>query len=289
MRPFIHTFKLLLSLVLILSLVNCAENQQINEQLLNLQLQMTDLQRSQTGSSSRMEELNNKLFLIQRKIEVNAKDVHQLSSSIEDLKSQVLLTTPPVELDTYSMAPLTLREEEEIKSSKADKPLLQKPAKKVPLEIKKHDKKSQTLIKLPSQIIEKKDKVVYKGGDTPENTYKKAYSLYEKGSFSESHGIFKFFLQRFPNHLLSDNAQYWIGEVFYSQRDFRRAITEFSKVLDIFPKGNKAPDALFKMSLSYEALKDKNASIKTLKRLVAIYPTSSVAIKAQEKLKVLEP
>jgi tol-pal system protein YbgF len=261
----------------------------MNEQLLNLQLQMADIQRSQTDSSSRMEELNNKLFLIQKKIEANAKDVHQLSSGIEDLKSQALLAATPEELDTYSMAPLTLSKEKEIKSSEADKPLLQKPVKKVPLEIKKHDKKGQTLTKLPSQSIEKKDKAVYKGIDTPENLYKKAYSLYEKRSFSESHEIFKLFLQKFPNHLLSDNAQYWIGEVFYSQRDFRRAITEFSKVLDIFPKGNKAPDALFKMSLSYEALEDKNASIKTLKRLAATYPTSSVAIKAQEKLKVLEP
>ncbi len=300
MKSFSQTFKLLTSLFSLFALISCAQTQQTSEQLLNLQIQMSDLQKSQTDSNSRMEEINNKLFLIHKKIEANAKDIHQLSSGIEDLKSQALIATPPEELDTYSMAPLTLKEEKEIKTSEPDKPLMetpatdvkktiQKPEENVPPEITKPVKKVQTLAKIPSQPIETKEKPLFKGTESPEDIYKKAYTLFEKRSFSKSHEIFNHFLQRFPNHLLSDNAQYWIGEVFYSQRDFRRAITEFSKVLDIFPKGNKAPDALFKMSLSYEALQDESANINTLKRLVAMYPTSSVALKAQEKLKVLEP
>ncbi len=286
MKSFSQTFKLLTSLFFLFALISCAQTQQTSEQLLNLQLQMSDLQKSQTNSNSRMEELNNKLFLIQKKIEANAKGIHQLSSGIEDLKSQALIAIPPEELDTYSMAPLT---------SKMETPVIdvqktsQEPEDKAPPEIKKPAKKVQTLAKIPSQAIRTNKKPLFKGNESPENIYKKAYTLFEKRSFSESHEIFNHFLQRFPNHLLSDNAQYWIGEVFYSQRDFRRAITEFSKVLDIFPKGNKAPDALFKMSLSYEALQDEDAHINTLKRLIAIYPTSNIALKAQEKLKVLEP
>lgn len=275
MKSFSQTFKLLTSLFFLFALISCAQTQQTSEQLLNLQLQMSDLQKSQTNSNSRMEELNNKLFLIQKKIEANAKGIHQLSSGIEDLKSQALIAIPPEELDTYSMAPLT---------SKIETPVID-----VQETIRKPEDKVQTSAKIPSQAIGINKKPLFKGNEAPENIYKKAYTLFEKRSFSESHEIFNHFLQRFPNHLLSDNAQYWIGEVFYSQRDFRRAITEFSKVLDIFPKGNKAPDALFKMSLSYEALQDEDAHINTLKRLIAIYPTSNIALKAQEKLKVLEP
>lgn len=275
MKSFSQTFKLLTSLFFLFALISCAQTQQTSEQLLNLQLQMSDLQKSQTNSNSRMEELNNKLFLIQKKIEANAKGIHQLSSGIEDLKSQALIAIPPEELDTYSMAPLT---------SKIETPVID-----VQETIRKPEDKVQTSAKIPSQAIGTNKKPLFKGNESPENIYKKAYTLFEKRSFSESHEIFNHFLQRFPNHLLSDNAQYWIGEVFYSQRDFRRAITEFSKVLDIFPKGNKAPDALFKMSLSYEALQDEDAHINTLKRLIAIYPTSNIALKAQEKLKVLEP
>lgn len=275
MKSFSQTFKLLTSLFFLFALISCAQTQQTSEQLLNLQLQMSDLQKSQTNSNSRMEELNNKLFLIQKKIEANAKGIHQLSNGIEDLKSQALIAIPPEELDTYSMAPLT---------SKIETPVID-----VQETIRKPEDKVQTSAKIPSQAIGINKKPLFKGNEAPENIYKKAYTLFEKRSFSESHEIFNHFLQRFPNHLLSDNAQYWIGEVFYSQRDFRRAITEFSKVLDIFPKGNKAPDALFKMSLSYEALQDEDAHINTLKRLIAIYPTSNIALKAQEKLKVLEP
>ncbi len=289
MKLFSQTVKLLTSLFFLIALVSCTATQQTSEQLVNLQIQMSDLHKSRTDSNSRMEELNNKLFLIQKKIEANAEDIHQLSSGIEDLKSQALIATPPEELDTYSMAPLTLKEEKEIKTSESDKPSIKTPVIDDQKTIKKPAEKVQTVAKTPSQDTESKEKPLLKGTESPEDIYKKAYTLFEKRSFSESYEVFNHFLQRFPNHLLSDNAQYWIGEVFYSQRDFRRSITEFSKVLDIFPKGNKAPDALFKMSLSYEALQDKSAYINTLKRLVAIYPTSSVALKAQEKLKVLEP
>jgi tol-pal system protein YbgF len=289
MKSFSQTVKLLTSLFFLITLVSCTATQQTSEQLVNLQIQMSDLHKSRTDSNSRMEELNNKLFLIQKKIEANAKDIHQLSSGIEDLKSQALIATPPEELDTYSMAPLTLKEEKEIKTSESDKPSIKTPVIDDQKTIKKPAKKVQTLAKAPSQNAKSKEKSLFKGTESPEDIYKKAYTLFEKRSFSESYDVFNHFLQRFPDHLLSDNAQYWIGEVFYSQRDFRRSITEFSKVLDIFPKGNKAPDALFKMSLSYEALQDESAYINTLKRLVAIYPTSSVALKAQEKLKVLEP
>ncbi len=289
MKLFSQTVKLLTSLFFLIALVSCTATQQTSEQLVNLQIQMSDLHKSRTDSNSRMEELNNKLFLIQKKIEANAEDIHQLSSGIEDLKSQALIATPPEELDTYSMAPLTLKEEKEIKTSESDKPSIKTPVIDDQKTIKKAAEKVQTVAKTPSQDTESKEKPLLKGTESPEDIYKKAYTLFEKRSFSESYEVFNHFLQRFPNHLLSDNAQYWIGEVFYSQRDFRRSITEFSKVLDIFPKGNKAPDALFKMSLSYEALQDKSAYINTLKRLVAIYPTSSVALKAQEKLKVLEP
>jgi tol-pal system protein YbgF len=285
MKSTLFTLKLLTYFLPFLALLSCAENQYTNEQLMNLQLQMTELQKSQTDSNSRMEELNNQLFLIQEKMESNAEDIQQLNNNIEDFKSQALIAAPPEELDTYSMAPLTLKEEQVNEISEKDNPLQQKPN----VDIQKSEEDIQEQASIIPGKAEGGEHLVSKEAETPEDIYTRAYTLYEKRNYPESHKVFHLFLQRFPNHLLSDNAQYWIGEVFYSQRDFNKAITEFSKVLDIYPQGNKAPDALYKMSLSYEALEDKSGYIDTLKKLVASYPTSGVALKAQEKLKVLEP
>ncbi len=51
---------------------------------------------------------------------------------------------------------------------------------------------------------------------------------------------------KFPQSDLADNAQYWIGECFYSQKKFQEAKEGFAAVAEHFPFGNKVPDALYK-------------------------------------------
>ena len=48
----------------------------------------------------------------------------------------------------------------------------------------------------------------------------------------------------YPDHKLAGNAQYWIGECYYSQKRFAEAAEEFAKVEKLFPASPKVPAAL---------------------------------------------
>ena len=91
------------------------------------------------------------------------------------------------------------------------------------------------------------------------------------------------FLARYPGHSLAGNAQYWIGEAYYVQHDYRQALVEFQKVLD-FGAG-KIPEALVKIGLCHVSLRDANRARQTWQRVVREYPQSESAGAARALLR----
>jgi TolA-binding protein len=86
-----------------------------------------------------------------------------------------------------------------------------------------------------------------------------------------------------PDNDYSDNCQYWIGEGYYAQGLYERAISEFAKVKDL-PNGNKADHAQFKIGLSYLKLGRKVEGLEAFKKLIEDYPGSELVSKVQEMM-----
>jgi tol-pal system protein YbgF len=99
---------------------------------------------------------------------------------------------------------------------------------------------------------------------------------------------FKGFLKQYPQHHLADNAQYWVGEIYYDIENFPSAILAFKEVVTRYGNENKAPDALLKIGYAYIALDDPNNARIFLKRVIKNYPFSEAEAKARAKLKELE-
>ena len=91
------------------------------------------------------------------------------------------------------------------------------------------------------------------------------------------------FLSRYPKHPLAGAAQYWIGEAYYVQHDYRQALVEFQKVLE-FGYG-KVPEALVKIGLCHLNLRDPNRARQTWQRVVRDYPQSESAATARALLR----
>ncbi|NTU60392.1 MAG: tol-pal system protein YbgF, partial [Deltaproteobacteria bacterium] len=91
-------------------------------------------------------------------------------------------------------------------------------------------------------------------GGAPSDLYRRAMGSFRDGRYGQSILDFEEFLGRYPDHEYADNAQYWIGECYYSQREYAEAIVEFGRVLERFSQREKAPDALLKIGLSYQRL-----------------------------------
>lgn len=117
------------------------------------------------------------------------------------------------------------------------------------------------------------------GGD-----YRAAVDLVKAGRYADALAALRGFVQRYPRHDYADNAQYWIGEVFYAQKDYARALAEFRRVVEVYPRGNKVPDALLKVGYCYQAIGQGEKARAVLEQVVNLYPKSEPAALAAQRL-----
>ncbi len=119
--------------------------------------------------------------------------------------------------------------------------------------------------------------------------YKSAYDDLRAGRHEAAERGFREFVRRYPHHDYADNAQYWLGECFYDQRLYERAAPEFRAVLQRWPTGNKAPDAMLKLGYTLLALGDVDKGRRALREVPATYPRTEAARLASERLAQLTP
>lgn len=118
----------------------------------------------------------------------------------------------------------------------------------------------------------------------PEGEYQAAFDHLKAGRYGEARVGFEAFLAAHPQHELASNAQYWLGEVAYVERDYESAVAAFGKVLADYPAARKAPDALLKTGYCHYELKRFDRARAALKRVVSEYPGTPAAADAAQRL-----
>ena len=111
-------------------------------------------------------------------------------------------------------------------------------------------------------------------------------SLYQRGDLVGSFDGFSKLLRIDTYHDLSDNCQYWIGEIYYSQKKYKSAATEFLKVFD-FQGTNKADDSYYKLGLCYMNLERYKEALNSFSKLLDEYPNSEYRDRAKEQIKFI--
>jgi tol-pal system protein YbgF len=127
---------------------------------------------------------------------------------------------------------------------------------------------------------------------TPDSTkeqpaYQAAFNLLKQGSYPESIGAFRAFLQAYPSGDYADNAQYWLGEASYVTREFDTALNEFNKVLEDHPDSGKVPGAMLKIGYIYYEQRQWDNAKKILERLFKQHPRTTEARLAEQRLQRL--
>jgi len=117
-----------------------------------------------------------------------------------------------------------------------------------------------------------------------ESLYAAAYETFKEGNYDKARTEFENFLKLHPRTEYSGNAQFWIGECYYHERQYEKAILEYEKVVTNFPEGNKVPYALLKQGLSFEQLGDKASARLFLQQVIRDYPNTNQAGVARSKL-----
>ncbi len=121
------------------------------------------------------------------------------------------------------------------------------------------------------------------GGDAG-TEYRAAVELLKAGKSDDAITALRAFLVHYPRHDYADNAQYWLGEAFYAQKDFTKALVEFRATIQNYPHGNKVPDALLKVGYCYQALGQADKSRAVLEQVVNLYPKTEPAALAAKRL-----
>jgi tol-pal system protein YbgF len=114
--------------------------------------------------------------------------------------------------------------------------------------------------------------------------YQAAFDLLKAGKYPESRAGFEAFLAAHPGHELAANAQYWIGEVFYVERDYDAALAAFRKVPAAYPQARKVPDALLKAGLCQYELKRFAEARSTFGKVAGEFPDTPAAKDAAARL-----
>lgn len=124
--------------------------------------------------------------------------------------------------------------------------------------------------------------------DLPEDEfYARAKTTFDAGRYAEARLMFEDFLKFYPESKIVDSAAFWIGDTYYREENYERAILEYQNLLDNYPNGNKVPAALYKQGLAFIALGDNNNGKILLEDLVRRYPDAQEARVAANRLKNL--
>jgi tol-pal system protein YbgF len=124
-------------------------------------------------------------------------------------------------------------------------------------------------------------------GASEQATYDAGMAALRAGNYDKAATAFREVVTNYPNGDLASNAQFWIGESYYTKGDLENAVAAYRKVLSDWPDSRKAPDALVKLGFSLSDLKRTGEARDTLQDVVRKYPGTPAAQLATDRLKRL--
>ncbi len=107
--------------------------------------------------------------------------------------------------------------------------------------------------------------------------YLRAFSNYTSGRYDKAIAGFRDFLERHPDNEYAANAEFWIGECYYSQQKFTEAATHFVGMAEKYPQSARTPQALLNAARAYLELGHNDQGRQIIDFLRQQYPESAAA------------
>jgi tol-pal system protein YbgF len=108
--------------------------------------------------------------------------------------------------------------------------------------------------------------------DTPEKLYELSYESLLRRRYGEAEAGFRSFVEKNPEHELAGNAEFWLGETYYVQSNYRAAAQAFLTGYQSYPRNRKAPDSLLKLGMSLQQLGQKEQACAAFGTIDAKFP-----------------
>jgi tol-pal system protein YbgF len=277
MKTVIFTY---IALIGLMTLIGCATQSDVNTIDNRLsEMEMRDIQQRQHREQLKSEfetysqELRNQSAGLRAMLEEMNEDIRVLSGRLEEMEYAFKQQQQnAADLDSKSQAKLdSVAERVEENSQRLNR---------MDQYLNLESSKKRVAVAAPAARAPK--------SSSEDEIYRSAKQAFDQGDFEAARQQFQEFIKRYPNSKNADNAQFWIGEIYYREKWYEKAILEYQNVIEKYPKGNKAPAALLKQGLAFSNIGDTANSKLILQELGRKYPNSNEAKVAAEKLKTMK-
>lgn len=125
----------------------------------------------------------------------------------------------------------------------------------------------------------------YSKGQDPD--YRQGLESYQRADYGRAVQSLRRYVGKNPTGEAVPNAQYWIGESYYSQGKYNEAILAYNEILVAWPKSDRVPAALLRQATAFSNLGDKIDARLILQKLISDHPGTQEAEQAKNQLRAL--
>lgn len=123
----------------------------------------------------------------------------------------------------------------------------------------------------------------------PDVLYNTALRDYTSGNYPLALQEFLEYLRYYSNTALASNAQFYIGDIYYQQGQFEKAVQEYDKAIEQYPDGNKTAAAQLKKGFALLNLNLRTQGLQELNAVIQKFPNTPEAQLAKDKVATLPP
>lgn len=120
-------------------------------------------------------------------------------------------------------------------------------------------------------------------GQDVNKIYQDGLEAFNSGNTAKAEQNFNAVLEKFSTDKLASNAQYWLGEVYYSQKNFAKAAVAFGKGYEKYKDGAKGAESLYKLGMSMNQLGKKSEACAALTNVAKEFPKAEKSLLEKAK------
>jgi tol-pal system protein YbgF len=125
------------------------------------------------------------------------------------------------------------------------------------------------------------------GAPSADTLYSNGLRDITTGKYDLARSEFEDYLKFYSDTDLASNAQFYLGEIFYKQKQYVDAVAAYDKVLTNYPKSFKLGPARLRKGMALIELGQKTAGVRELRDVIKRFPGSDEDRLARAKLKEL--
>ena len=125
------------------------------------------------------------------------------------------------------------------------------------------------------------------GAPSADTLYSNGLRDITSGKYDLARSEFEDYLKYYSETDLGSNAQFYLGEIFYKQKQYVDAVAAYDKVLSNYPKSFKLGPARLRKGMALLELGQKTGGVRELREVIKRFPGSDEDRLARAKLKEL--